>query len=310
MRLPFPHRLARPVALALLLSALLAACGGPAVETPSPDAPPADASPQDAGPASADPGTELPQLPPPTDQAQAVELVVFAAASLTNAFDEMAAAFEAQNPGVRVVLNYGASSQLATQIVEGAQADVFAAANEMQMGIVVSAGRIDGPSVTFATNRLAILVPADNPAGIGGLDDLAEPGVRLVLAMPGVPARDYANQVFETLAADPAYGIEYLDAINLNIVSEEQNVRQVAAKVTLAEADAGVVYTSDVTPDIANRVQLVEIPDEANVTATYPIGLVTGASQPETGRAFIAFVLSDEGQAILDHWGLGSAPGD
>ncbi len=283
-----PHRLVKLCA-GLVAAGLLVAC---------------------TGRAAADPGTELPQFSPPTDQAQAVELVVFAAASLTNAFDEMAAAFSAQNPGVRVVFNFANSSQLATQIAEGAQADVFASANEMQMGVAFSAGHIDGPSVTFATNRLAILVPADNPAGIGGLDDLAEPGVKLVLVVPGAPIRDYTNQVFETLAADPAYGIEYLDAINLNLVSEEENVRQLTSKIALGEADAGVVYTSDVTPDIANRVQLIEIPDEVNVIATYPIGLVTGASQPETGRAFIAFVLSDEGQAILNRWGFGPAAGD
>jgi molybdate transport system substrate-binding protein len=237
------------------------------------------------------------------------ELVVFAAASLTDAFDELTDTFEAQNPGVTVVRNYASSLQLATQIIEGAQADVYASANETQMARVVESGRIEPPTATFATNRLTVIVPADNPANITSIAGLAQQGVQLVLAVPGVPAREYANQIFEGMAVDPTFGQDYLDAVYNNLVSEEDTVRGVVAKVALGEADAGISYVSDVTPDVADDVQAIPIPEEYNVIATYPIGPITDALHAERGRAFIDFVLSDEGQAILEKWGFGPAAG-
>ncbi len=299
------------------LATALAACGSPAAQQgaspPASDPAPAT-QPGEAPRPTADPqGEGLPAPRPATStlaQPQPGDLTVFAAAALTDAFTEIGAVFEAQNPGTRVVFNFAASSQLATQIVEGAPADVFASANERQMGVVVGAGHIAGPTATFATNRMAILVPADNPAHIGGLADLANPGVRLVLGAPDTPVRDYANQVFEKFATDPAYGIQYLDALTANLVSEEANARQVMAKVALGEADAGIAYTSDVTPDVADKVLQIAIPDEYNVTATYPIGITAHALHPDAARAFIELVLSDEGQAILIRWGFGAAPGE
>jgi molybdate transport system substrate-binding protein len=179
--------------------------------------------------------------------ARPTELTVFAASSLADVFDEIAAAFEAAHPGVTVARNYGGSSQLAAQLAEGAQADVFASANERQMQAALDAGRIDGDPLAFATNRLVVIVPADNPAQIVSMADLARPGVRLVLAAPGVPARDYTDQMIDALTADPAYGEAYRKAVYANLVSEEENVRQAAAKVALGEADAGT-FTSDVRP--------------------------------------------------------------
>lgn len=235
--------------------------------------------------------------------AQPKEVIVFAASSLTNAFDEIAVAFEAAHSGVDVLNSYASSSDLATQLAEGAPADVFASANDKQMGVAVAAGRISGESVAFVTNRLAIIVPADNPAGIETFEDLANAGIKLVLAAPGVPIRDYSDQSIALMG-----DADFQAAVYANLVSEEPNVRQVATKVSLGEADAGIVYTSDVTPDIADLVLQIAIPDAQNVFATYPIAVVEGAPAGRLAQQFVDFVLSADGQAILQKWGFGPKP--
>lgn len=231
-------------------------------------------------------------------------LNVFAAASLTDAFTEIAAAFEAVYPGAHVQFSFGASSTLATQIEEGAPADVFASANLTQMQRLRDGGHISNLPRTFARNRLVVITPADNPAGVETLADLAQPGLLLVLAAPDVPVRDYTDTMLELMAADAEYGPDYRDAVMANLASEEDNVRQVAAKVALGEADAGVVYSSDVTPDIADDVLIFDIPDAFNTLAEYPIARVTGSADPWLGWRFIRFVMSAEGQAILAKWGF------
>lgn len=231
------------------------------------------------------------------------EITVFAAASLTDAFSELAEVYQAQNEGVQVVFNFAGSSQLATQLNEGIAADVFASANAAQMQAAVDGGRIAaGTERVFVSNRLTIVVPADNPAGINALEDLAQPGVQLILAVEGVPVRQYTDEIVAAMPAD------FQEQFYNNLVSEEDNVRQVAAKVALGEADAGVVYTSDVTPDIADKVQQIDIPDAQNVIATYPIAPLADAPQPELAHGFIDFVLSAEGQRILSRWGFGPPP--
>jgi molybdate transport system substrate-binding protein len=240
--------------------------------------------------------------------AEPVELVVFAASSLADAFDEIGAAFSAEHPNVTVTYNFGSSSALATQLIEGGEADVFASANAAQMQVAADAGRIAGDPVMFVTNRLVLIVPADNPAGITGLADLAQPGVRLVLAVPGVPVRDYTDQMVAALSEDPSYGAAYSEAFYANLVSEEENVRLVASKVALGEADAAIVYASDVTPDLAPQVQAIDIPDAVNVVAQYPIAQVADSAHAEIARSFIDFVLGEQGQAILAEWGFGPAP--
>jgi molybdate transport system substrate-binding protein len=236
--------------------------------------------------------------------ASSTELVVFAATSLTDAFTELARAFEQENGNTAVILNFASSSQLAVQLTEGAPADVFASANERQMDVAISAGRVvAADSVPFANNRLTILVPADNPADITVLADLSQPGIQLVLAAPGVPARQYTDEIVAQLDS------QFAQSFYANLVSEEKNVRQVAAKVALGEADAAIVYTSDVTPDIADRVQQIVIPDAQNVTAVYPIAHLTDAMHPELAQQFIQFVHSPDGQEILLKWGFG-VPGE
>jgi len=243
-----------------------------------------------------------------TSAAAEDEVVVYAAASLTNAFEELGTAFEVEHPSVTVTLNFGASSQLASQLAEGAQADVFASANPAQMQVAEDAGRIERQQ-DFASNRLVVIVPAGNPAGITGLADSFAPNrLALVLAAPGVPVRDYADEALDRLAKSDS-GLDR-GAISTNLVSEEANVRQVVAKVALGEADAGVVYTTDVTPDVADQLELIEIPDAFNVTATYPIGLVAEAPHPALAREFIDFVLSADGQSILAEWGFGPPVGN
>jgi molybdate transport system substrate-binding protein len=229
-------------------------------------------------------------------------LTVFAAASLTDAFEEIASQFEAENPGVDVIFSFGSSTDLATQLSEGAPADVFASANARQLTVARDAGRIAGPAHTFVKNRLVLIVPSDNPAGITTLRDLANEGVQLIVAAPDVPVRDYTDTMLDRLAADPAYGEAYREAVLANVVSEEQNVRQVSAKIALGEGDAGIVYVSDVTPDVADQVQVIQIPDYLNTIAAYPVAITNDSANPELAQAFVDALLSDAGQDTLVDW--------
>ncbi|MEQ8676310.1 MAG: molybdate ABC transporter substrate-binding protein [Aggregatilineales bacterium] len=230
------------------------------------------------------------------------ELTVFAAASLTDAYEAIAESFEAEFPDVEVLFNFGGSSTLATQLVQGAPADIFASANNAQMQVAIDGERIAGSARTFAKNRLVLIVPADNRANIQSLRDLANPDLRLILAAPEVPIRAYTDTMLERMANDESYGEDYRSAVLENLVSEEPNVRQVSAKVALGEADAGIVYRSDVTPDIAESVIMLAIPDAFNTIATYPIAITDDSDQPELAQTFIDFVLSDTGQDILVAW--------
>lgn len=249
-------------------------------------------------------------MTPPAVRVQAAEtVVVFAAASLTDAFEEIGTAFKADHANVEVVFSFAGSSTLATQLVEGAPADVFASANLRQMQVVVDAGLVIEPVAIFARNRLVVIVPADNPGQIETLDDLAGTGLRLVLAAKGVPVRDYTEAMLEKMAVTDEYGPGYRTAVLANVVSEEDNVRQVAAKVALGEADAGIVYLSDVTPNLSDQVSSITVPDEFNTIAAYPIGVIADSAAPGLAQAFVEFVMSEDGQAILERWNfLGKCP--
>ncbi|MEP7287338.1 MAG: molybdate ABC transporter substrate-binding protein [Chloroflexota bacterium] len=229
-------------------------------------------------------------------------LTIFAASSLTDAFKAFKTAFEQANPTAEIVYNFGSSSTLATQLAQGAPADIFASANAKQMSVAQDAKRIAGSPRTFAKNRLVLIVPADNPAKITSIKDLAKPGVKLVIAAPNVPVRDYTDAMIAKLLKVPGYGDPYKAAFTKNVVSEEENVRQVSAKVALGEADAGLVYRSDVTPDIASKVTAIAIPDAVNTIATYPIAITDNSPNADLAQKYIDYVLSVEGQKTLVKW--------
>lgn len=247
------------------------------------------------------PQASAPAAPP---AAQPVELTVFAAASLTDAFRAIAREFEAANPGVTVMYNFAGSQQLAQQLAQGAPADVFASANEAQMRAAVDAGRVAADSVAlFARNEL-VAVAADGTSGVSRLEDLAAPGVKVVLAAGDVPAGRYALAFLDKAAADPAFGAGYRARVEANVVSYEQNVRAVLAKVSLGEADAGIVYVTDVVAAPDSPVRRIEIPDALNVAADYPIAPVSDAQHPDAARRFVEFVGGDGARAILEQHGF------
>jgi molybdate transport system substrate-binding protein len=232
---------------------------------------------------------------------QGAPLVVYAASSLTDVFRELGAIFEADG-GPSVTFNFAASTQLRTQLEQGAPADLFASADQVQMDRARSAGVIDGPDVTFATNRLVLIAPAIDPPRISGLADLARPGLRIVTSAPDVPIGVYTQTMLDRMSQDPRYGTDFKDRVNANVVSREANVRQIVAKVQLGEADAAVVYRSDVTPQVAPDLATFEIADELNTFASYPIAMVAGSRNADTATAFIELVRSPAGQAVLARW--------
>jgi molybdate transport system substrate-binding protein len=225
------------------------------------------------------------------------EVTVFAASSLTESFTELGSLLEEREPGTTVTLNFASSSDLAVQIVEGAPADVFASADGAQMDLVADEDLV-ARRADFATNRIVIVTPADDPAGIDGPGDLAEPGVKLLLAAPRVPAGSYAREALDRL------GI--LDAVEANVVSNEEDVKAVVNKVALGEADAGIVYVTDVTGEVEDRLGVIDLPPEADLEATYPIAILSTAADDHAARSFFDLVTSPEGKRILTAHGFGS----
>lgn len=225
---------------------------------------------------------------PPQDR---VELVVFAASTFVDAFEELAEMFVAEG-GPRVVLNHAGSQTLAMQIVAGAPADVFVAADAAQMAVVASAGLLVGDAVTVATNGLAIAVELGNPRGVRGLTDLARPDLLVVLPAAEVPAGRHAAAVLAR------QGIEVRPA------SLEPSVRAALGRVAQGEADAAVVFASDVAA--SDRVDAVRIPDEQNVVATHPAAVLRGGSAQEAAVAFVALLRSERGRAVLAAHGFGA----
>jgi molybdate transport system substrate-binding protein len=230
-------------------------------------------------------------------------LTVFAAASLTESFTETAVEFEASHPNVDVVLNFAGSQALRLQIEQGARFDVFASANENHMQALVEANFLRDPAL-FTQNQLVVIMPASNPASIETLSDLARPDLKLILAGPNVPVGRYARETLEKLNHDPTLGADYAARVLDNLVSEEDNVKNVVAKIRLGEADAGIVYVSDVTPTVAAELATLPIPPEFNVVATYPLAVAVDSASSELAQQFVEFVLSPRGQTILAYHGF------
>jgi molybdate transport system substrate-binding protein len=216
------------------------------------------------------------------------EIKVFAAASLTAAFTKIGEDFTAANGGTRVTFNFAGSQALATQIQQGAPADVFASADIPNMDKVKD---LVGTPQIFASNQLQIVVEKRNPKGVKGLDDLANPDLKVVLAAPDVPVGKYGQQALEKAG------------VTVKPVSQEQDVKAVVSKVSLGEADAGIAYVTDVTAG-GDKVEGVEIPKGQNVVATYPIATVKAGKAQDKAQAFTDLVLSAEGQQVLKQYGF------
>jgi molybdate transport system substrate-binding protein len=225
-----------------------------------------------------------------TSEPAATELTVFAGSSLTTAFTAIGADFEAAYPGVTVTFNFGPSDGLAAQIVSEGGADVFASASQTWMDDVADTTGVTGRT-DFVTNKLVVITPPDDPAGIEGLDDLAEDGVQVVLAADGVPVGDYARECLTKEKID--------NAVLANVVSNAEDDAAVVATISSGEADAGIVYVSDVTSEVAPDVRSVEIPDDVNVIANYPIAVVDGSEHADLAQEWVGFVTTGDGQARL-----------
>jgi molybdate transport system substrate-binding protein len=252
--------------------------------------------------------TGVPVLTPGVLEAPST-LNVSAAASLTQAFQELGRELERVHPGLTVRFNFAGSQQLALQIEQGAPADVFASADQRWMGYLLEKGRVAGQPAVFARNRLVVIVPRTNPARIGRLEDLARRGTKLVLAAAAVPAGKYSRAALANLVGAEGYPQDYDRRVLANVVSQEENVKSVVAKVQLGEADAGIVYRSDVTARVARYVRVFEIPDPYNPIATYPIAVLASAGNADAAHQFVALVTSPQGQAVLQRHGLLPAAG-
>lgn len=221
-------------------------------------------------------------------------VTVFAAASLKATFTELAGEFEASNPGTKVTLSFAGSADLATQVSQGAPADVFASADTRTMARLQDEGLVEGEPRNFASNTLTIVVPPGNPAGITGFSDLARAGVKLVACAGQVPCGASTRT------------IEQESGITLSPVSEESSVTDVLGKVVSGEADAGLVYVTDART-AGGKVESVPIPEAAAAVNTYPIATMKGARNKQAADAFMDLVLGSEGRTVLGSAGFGTA---
>ncbi len=226
-------------------------------------------------------------------------LTVFAATSLTDVFEALRDEFLQANPDAGILLNFSSSSTLAAQLIQGAPADVFASANERQMELLVDGGIVAEDDVRiFAHNQLVLITPGDNPADVDSIRDLAGEDLLLVLAAAGTPIRDYTDAMFAS------HGAEFVDDVYLNLVSEESNVRQVATRVALGEADAGIVYQSDVIGAAGGQLRAIEIEAAHNQLASYPIAVLADSGNASLAAGFVEFVLSNAAASILVEFGF------
>ena len=230
------------------------------------------------------------------------KLRVMAASSLTEAFNEMKEVFEAQNPDVKVQVQFAGSQRLRYQLEFGANADIFASANHLQMKPLLTANLLNGSVSEFATNTLVLITSDGSP--VGEIADLAMPGVKLVLAQSNVPAGEYSRQVLKNLSHTNR---SFKDEVLSNLVSEEPSVRNVAQKVTLGEVDAGIVYKTEVaSAHREGNINVIELPEESNVGARYPMAVLKNSSEKRLAKEFLDFVMSESGQRVLARHGFSS----
>ena len=233
------------------------------------------------------------------------ELTVFAAASLTEAFQTLGRSFEATHDSLTIRFNFGGSQQLVQQIIHGAKADLFAPAGMKQMNMAVGAGLVDSSLIrVFARNRLVVIVPKNNPAHVRELKDLATPKLKLVLADSSVPVGQYAIRFLERCSRTEGFASSFRKQVLGNVVSYEENVRAVLSKVRLDECDAGIVYSSDIARDSVHEISRIPIPDQLNIIAEYPLAVVSGSGNPKIAAQFLEYVLSDAGGRVLSQFGF------
>jgi molybdate transport system substrate-binding protein len=230
------------------------------------------------------------------------ELTIYGAASLKGALEQAKTAFEAANPGTTLTVSTDSSSALETQIEQGAPADVFLSADTKNPQALVDKGLADGGPVAFAGNKLTIVVPTSNPAGISGPADLAKAGVKVIAAGDAVPITKYATQLVTNLAKEAGYPADFAAAYSANVVSKEDNVKAVIAKIELGEGDAGIVYVTDAKA--STKVKTIDVPDTANVPATYTGVVIKASKNSAAAKAFLDWFAGPAGQTILGGFGF------
>ena len=234
--------------------------------------------------------------------ASAVELQVYAAASLTAVLDQAKAVYAASNPGITLTVSTDSSTALETKIEEGAPADVFLSADTANPQKLVAKGLASGSMTLFAGNKLTVIVPTANPAGIASPTDLARSGVKIIAAADGVPIEKYTGQWLAKVSALPSYGADFAARYAANVVSREDNVGALLAKVGLGEGDAGVVYVTDAKS--SDKVATIDIPDAENVPAAYGGVVVKASAHQAAASAFLAWLAGGGGQAVLATFGF------
>jgi molybdate transport system substrate-binding protein len=238
---------------------------------------------------------------PSTGATPGLSLTIYAAASLTDALPAIASAYRSVEPDVQIVTSTGASSLLRAQIEQGAPADLFLSADERNARSLLDEGLAASPLVPFARNDLALIVPGGNPAGIHSPWDLARAGVRIVAAGPDVPIQRYADQLIANLASAAGAPAQFAARVEANIVSREDDVRAVLAKIALGVGDAGIVYATDAASSAA--VEVIPVPASANVPAVYAGVVPRAARHPRAATAFLQW-LAGPGSSVLERFGF------
>lgn len=247
-------------------------------------------------------GSATPGGPSGSAAGGGTELTIFGAASLKSVLEQARTAFEAANPGTTLVVATDSSSALETQIEQGAPADVFLSADTTNPQKLVDGGFAEGSAVAFAGNELTIVVPTDNPAGIESWQDLAEDGLKVIAAGEEVPITKYATQLVDKLGAQGDAPAGFATAYAANIVSREENVKALIAKIELGQGDAGIVYVTDAAA--STKVSTIAVPDAANVPATYAGVVVKASKHVPAAQAFLTWFAGPDGQAILASFGF------
>ncbi len=278
------------LALAGMLAVALIGCGGGEPSSSAPSAVPTEAP------------SDTPSIKPSESVAVGAPLTVFAAASLAKVLDEIEPAYEAAVPGAVLTISTDSSAALATQIREGAPADVFLSADTTNPKKLVDAGLTDGAAVVFAGNELTVITPADNPGGLTTPFDLGLPGVRVIAAGEEVPITKYAAQLIEDLAVAPDAPADFAAAYADNVVSREDNVAAVRTKIELGEGDAAIVYVTDAAS--SDLVATIDVPDALDVRASYAAVVVKRSEHAAAAHAFLDWVAGPEGQSILGSFGF------